>query len=136
MRLALREEMQKIDQLAASEYGLSADQLMEEAGALMADRIMALPGLSPSHRIGIFCGPGHNGGDGLVVARKLLEKGFSHTEVWLLRQGRWQLVSWQATPLTSVFYVAKKLAGGKKVRAPDRALPAAAGRPRSAWAGQ
>ena len=43
------------------------------------------------------------------------QKQISYTEVWLLRQGRWQLVSWQATPLTSVFYVAKKLAGGKKV---------------------
>jgi peptidylprolyl isomerase len=33
----------------------------------------------------------------------------------LLRQTRWQLVSWQLTPLTSVKAVVQKLAGGKKV---------------------
>ncbi len=84
MRLALREEMQKIDQQSVSDYGISIEQLMEKAGSLMAERIAALPGLSSDHRIGIFCGPGHNGGDGLVVARQLLKKGFSLTEVWVL----------------------------------------------------
>lgn len=38
-----------------------------------------------------------------------------YTAVWFLRQTRWQLVSWQLTPLKSVAAVAKKLAGGKKV---------------------
>lgn len=37
------------------------------------------------------------------------------TAVWLLRQGRWQLASWQATTLNSVLFVAQKLAGGMKV---------------------
>ncbi len=84
MRLALREEMQKIDQKSVSDFGFSIEQLMEQAGSLMAQKILALQGLSSEYRIGIFCGPGHNGGDGLVVARKLLEKGFTQTEVWLL----------------------------------------------------
>jgi peptidylprolyl isomerase len=43
------------------------------------------------------------------------QKTIRYTEVWLHRQGRWQLVSWQTTLLTSVNYIAKKLAGGKKV---------------------
>lgn len=37
------------------------------------------------------------------------------TAVWLLRQRRWQLVSWQMTTFISVRAVAAKLAGGKKV---------------------
>lgn len=37
------------------------------------------------------------------------------TAVWLLRQTRWQLVSWHVTPLKSVSAIATKLAGGKKV---------------------
>ncbi len=43
------------------------------------------------------------------------QKPLRYTAVWFLRRGRWQMVSWQVTPLTSIFYVAKKLAGGKKV---------------------
>lgn len=43
------------------------------------------------------------------------QKSISYTEVWLQRQGRWQLMSWQVSPLISVKYVAKRIAGGKKV---------------------
>ena len=84
MRLSLREEMKIIDQKSASDYGLSVEQLMERAGDLMADEILQLPGLGNNHRIAVFCGPGQNGGDGLVVARKLLEKRFLQTELWCL----------------------------------------------------
>jgi hypothetical protein len=43
------------------------------------------------------------------------QKLLRYTAVWLLRQTRWQLVSWQVTPLNSVAAVALKLAGGMKV---------------------
>jgi FKBP-type peptidyl-prolyl cis-trans isomerase len=45
-----------------------------------------------------------------------------YTQVWLLRQGRWQLASWQATLLTSAYHIAKKHAGGKKVNTTDSGL--------------
>lgn len=82
MRLATREEIQVIEQRAASEFGISYESLMDRAGHLMAHEIMRLPGLGLSHRLGVFCGPGNNGGDALVVARVLKEKGFEHVEVW------------------------------------------------------
>ena len=88
MRLALREEMQEIDQRAATEYGLSLDKMMEKAGSMMVDRLLGIYGFNSSRRIGIICGPGHNGGDGLVVARKLFEKGFSRSEVWVLASSK------------------------------------------------
>lgn len=44
------------------------------------------------------------------------------TAVWLLRQGRWQLASWQATTLNSVLFVAQKLAGGMKVNSTPSGL--------------
>ena len=43
------------------------------------------------------------------------QKPTRYTAVRLQRQTRWQLVSWQVTTLTSVKYVALKLAGGKNV---------------------
>ncbi|MBS1807991.1 MAG: FKBP-type peptidyl-prolyl cis-trans isomerase [Acidobacteria bacterium] len=52
----------------------------------------------------------------VVTGQALCEqKPVRYTQVWLQRQGRWQLMSWQITPLTSIAYVAKRLAGGKKV---------------------
>lgn len=52
----------------------------------------------------------------VVTGQALYEqKPVRYTQVWLQRQGRWQLMSWQITPLTSIAYVAKRLAGGKKV---------------------
>jgi NAD(P)H-hydrate repair Nnr-like enzyme with NAD(P)H-hydrate epimerase domain len=41
MRLALREEMQEIDRRATLDFGLSPEQLMEQAGAKMAQEILA-----------------------------------------------------------------------------------------------
>src|SRR5690606_4579758 len=79
--------MQRIDKEAVSQFGMAADQLMEKAGTLMAERIMSLPGMGKNHRICIFCRPGHNGGDGLVVARKLLQQGFQYVDVWKMPLG-------------------------------------------------
>ncbi len=87
MRLSLREEMQSIDHKAVSERGLSEEILVERAGSLMAEKIIQLPGLGTSHRLAVLCGPGNNGNDALVVARKLLEKYFSVIDVWCLKAG-------------------------------------------------
>ena len=50
------------------------------------------------------------------------QKPISYTAVWLQRQGRWQLMSWQLTPLISIKYVAKRIAGGKKVNTTQSGL--------------
>lgn len=79
-------EMKALEK-AADAAGLSYYQMMENAGTLSADLILAelskadwLPSydvvfdLKP--QVLVFCGKGNNGGDGFVVARKLSEKGF------------------------------------------------------------
>ena len=69
MRLATPAQMRAIDDASVA-AGLSAEILMEAAGALAADRIARHPGV-----IAVVCGPGHNGADGLVIARHLRARG-------------------------------------------------------------
>jgi NAD(P)H-hydrate epimerase len=54
--------------------GLSPDIAMENAGRLCAQQILNTYFETPSDKlITVFCGPGNNGGDGLVLARYLAE---------------------------------------------------------------
>jgi hydroxyethylthiazole kinase-like uncharacterized protein yjeF len=72
-------EMAEIDQ-AAQRLGLTQDALMESAGAAVADVAQVELGrlasglLEPPLSV-ILCGPGNNGGDGFVVARRLAAAG-------------------------------------------------------------
>lgn len=60
--------------------GMPVSALMEKVGGLIAQRIQALFSRSLIHRVGILVGPGHNGGDALVVARELVFRGY-HVQV-------------------------------------------------------
>jgi NAD(P)H-hydrate epimerase len=67
--------MREADRLTTDRYGIPSLQLMENAGAAVADYLSrAFPDL-PAHNILVLCGKGNNGGDGLVVARRLRERG-------------------------------------------------------------
>lgn len=82
MRLARREDVQMMDRLCIEEAAIPLRRLIENAGVAMAKEVALWPGLQPSSRIAVVCGPGNNGADGLVVARILQEKGFSRTQVF------------------------------------------------------
>ncbi|XP_072917417.1 NAD(P)H-hydrate epimerase [Hemitrygon akajei] len=70
-----QEEAQNIDQELFTEYRFSVDQLMELAGLSCATAIAKAYPLSSLRKenptVLIVCGPGNNGGDGLVCARHL-----------------------------------------------------------------
>lgn len=85
MRLATCSQCKEVDELSVKVYGLTGDILMESAGTLAAREIQLsyFPELSASHTA-ILCGPGNNGGDGLVVARHLHSMGFRDITVFLL----------------------------------------------------
>lgn len=80
------DEMERIDE-AAQRMGLAQDALMESAGAAVAEVALAeLARLTETARgpggplarpplVAIMCGNGNNGGDGLVVARRLAAVG-------------------------------------------------------------
>jgi NAD(P)H-hydrate epimerase len=80
MRLATREEIYKIDQAAAEEYGLSTSRLIENAGHALTqsfEKIFHHEKWPKKWKIGIWCGAGNNGADGRVMAHLLREKDFS-----------------------------------------------------------
>ena len=71
IRLANTNQMAEIDRQAEKQYQIKPETLMESAGAVTAKKILSSPCFNTQH-ITILCGPGNNGGDGLVVARHLL----------------------------------------------------------------
>jgi NAD(P)H-hydrate epimerase len=64
-----RAAVREIDRRAAEEFGIPSIVLMENAGRGAAEVIYRLNPLR--ERVAIACGPGNNGGDGLVIARHL-----------------------------------------------------------------
>ncbi|MEW6055905.1 MAG: NAD(P)H-hydrate dehydratase [Bdellovibrionota bacterium] len=76
MRIVTNEEMRKIDQTAVEKVGIPSTILMENAG-IEAARLISQICIDKNYEgeILVFCGKGKNGGDGLVVARRLLSQG-------------------------------------------------------------
>jgi len=70
-----RDQVRRVDQLAVERYAMSGLVLMENAGRNAAEIIDREFG--PGGRAVIFCGPGNNGGDGCVIARHLLNRGWN-----------------------------------------------------------
>ncbi|MBK6764906.1 MAG: NAD(P)H-hydrate epimerase [bacterium] len=77
------ELMRDFDARATSEYGIPGLLLMENAAQRLLELIAAELGPVDQLSVGIFCGPGNNGGDGLALARLLYLRG-ADVEVWLL----------------------------------------------------
>ena len=72
-----RDQVRRVDELAVSRYHIRSLILMENAGrnaTAIIDRVYG-----PNGRAFIVCGPGNNGGDGLVIARHL------HSVGWTVR---------------------------------------------------
>ncbi len=65
-------QMRDIDSWAIEQQGVPSLQLMERAGEGVA---AAVERLCPDGPVAVLCGKGNNGGDGLVVARLLRERG-------------------------------------------------------------
>jgi NAD(P)H-hydrate epimerase len=84
------EEMRGAD-ARAQRLGTPGDWLMEQAGTAVAAAARSLLSSAerPSHaRLLVLCGPGNNGGDGLVAARRLAELGIGSEVVLLSGEGR------------------------------------------------
>jgi NAD(P)H-hydrate epimerase len=73
MRAVTRDRIRAIDQRVIHEYDLPGLVLMENAGRAVADAVDAR---APHGSVLVVAGPGNNGGDGLVAARHLHNRGY------------------------------------------------------------
>jgi len=71
--LVTAQEMRDLDRHAIETLGVPADTLMENAGRAVAEEV--LRELPSGAEASIVCGRGNNGGDGLVAARHLHQRG-------------------------------------------------------------
>lgn len=71
--LLSRDEVRAIDRRAVEEFGVPSIVLMENAGRGAADVLLSLG--ASGRPVVICCGKGNNGGDGLVMARHLSNRG-------------------------------------------------------------
>jgi hydroxyethylthiazole kinase-like uncharacterized protein yjeF len=83
MKVLTAAETQRIDRLTTARYGVPSLTLMENAGRGCVEFLEARFAPLGEHKIVILCGKGNNGGDGMVVARLLRERGL-HPTVLLL----------------------------------------------------
>ena len=69
------EQMSQIEEQIFS-AGMPVAALMEKAARLCTERIKSLYPATEFASVGILVGPGHNGGDALVIARELYLSGY------------------------------------------------------------
>ena len=74
MKICTVNEMRNLDRRAIKEYGITQEILMENAGQASYFTILTEFGIK-NKKFVCFCGVGNNGGDGLVVARKIYSNG-------------------------------------------------------------
>ncbi len=82
MKISTVSEMHNLDRNAMERYAIPGIILMENAGEAAYYVILKEFGVK-NRRFVVFCGSGHNGGDGLVVARKIHSTGGFVTVVCL-----------------------------------------------------
>ncbi len=75
MKLASAEQMRECDRLAITVGGVAGLVLMENAGRAAVDVLERRFGPVGGREVVLFAGPGNNGGDALVAARLLAQRG-------------------------------------------------------------
>lgn len=79
-----------LDAELMSSGAFSLDQLMELAGLSVSQALYQFSPPDQTPKVLVACGPGNNGGDGLVAARHLFHFGYA-PKVWYPKQGKEEL---------------------------------------------
>jgi Uncharacterized conserved protein len=87
MKVSSVEEMKNMDKQAMEKFGIPDSILMENAGQAAYFVILKEFGIDRKKFI-VLCGTGNNGGDGLVVARKLHSMG-AEVKVYILGEKKY-----------------------------------------------
>jgi NAD(P)H-hydrate epimerase len=84
MRILNTKQIKELDAYTIRQEGIASIELMERAARAFADWFTLR--IEPTKRIGIVCGTGNNGGDGLAIARMLIEWRYP-VKVWVIKGG-------------------------------------------------
>ena len=87
-KLLSQQEATELDEDLMKTPGFSIDQLMELAGLSVAAAVQKQYPPSSHPRVLCVCGPGNNGGDGLVAARHLAQFGYEPRVLYPKRPSR------------------------------------------------
>ncbi|MCJ1298454.1 hypothetical protein MMC08_001244 [Hypocenomyce scalaris] len=90
-----------LDKDLMSVGGFSLDQLMELAGLSVSQAVYRVHPPSKGNKVLVACGPGNNGGDGLVAARHLWHYGYKPT-IFYPKQSNNELYQRLATQLKNL----------------------------------
>ncbi|KAL4806163.1 YjeF N-terminal domain-containing protein [Aspergillus unguis] len=90
-----------LDQDLIEAGGFSLDQLMELAGLSVSQAVYKVHPPTKGKNVLVICGPGNNGGDGLVAARHLAHYGYTPS-VYYPKEGKKELYSRLKTQLSSL----------------------------------
>ncbi len=83
MKVLTADQMRQVDRLSTEVFGIPSLTLMENAGFNLHLAIQGRFDEPEDLQIAIICGKGNNGGDGLVLARQLITRGYS-PDIFLL----------------------------------------------------
>lgn len=76
LKILKASQLKALDAFTIQKEGISSLDLMERASGAFVNWFLQKYFLSAKVSINIFCGLGNNGGDGLAIARMLIQKGF------------------------------------------------------------
>jgi hydroxyethylthiazole kinase-like uncharacterized protein yjeF len=85
MKVVTAEQMRSIDRKTIEGYGISGAVLMERAGLSVSRKIREL---FEKRKVVVLAGSGNNGGDGIVVARDLFNRGWNAKVIVLAKEGK------------------------------------------------
>lgn len=88
MQVATAAQMRELDRRTIEDLGVPGMVLMENAGRGTVDCMRTHLGPMAGRTVAIFVGPGNNGGDGLVIARTILNQGGKPCIFFLLDPGK------------------------------------------------
>ena len=74
MKILTAEEIREVDRRTTAEFGISGLLLMENAGMRVVETLETRFGPLEGVSVAVLCGKGNNGGDGLVIARQLIQR--------------------------------------------------------------
>ena len=84
MRILNTSQIRELDSFTIHNEPVASIDLMERASRAFCDWFTVR--IDPTKKVGVVCGTGNNGGDGLAIARMLHEWGYT-VRVWIVRGG-------------------------------------------------